>query len=304
MESWQFVVPAPDNRTECNVNTMVNYTGGVGQLARNIQAWSHRKGKRVPKHTNVLITGSSFMRQVYEALACRYNHLIVRGLVQLNSNLSTRNFGVFAPLPSARSGLSCRGYNSSQYFSAEVGAPHVLHESCQDSLSMVEYAGGLRVFYMFRQYLYDASLGKLFTALGLSPTDVDVVVTNYESKFNVAVMERVNPKVAVLHFEQVLPFFYKTQEKYCGWSDTVVNPGVGADHPDTHPCMPGIPDDEVDVLLLALAHGIKVIDTGMPAPCARCAEYGYNSSSALQNNVPNIAGKIGLISTTQTLAEG
>jgi hypothetical protein len=194
LDSWKFVVPTPDNRTECNLNTMVNNTGGVGQLAPNIQAWSHRKSKRDP-YANVLIIGSSFMRQVHEALACRYSHLIVRGLVQLNGSLSSsRDFG--APLPLPSSGLACRGSSSSHYFSAEVGAPHVLDETCQDSISMVEYTGGLRVFYMFRQYLYDATLDQIFSALGLLPANVDVVVTNYDAKLNAGIMEHMQPNVA------------------------------------------------------------------------------------------------------------
>jgi hypothetical protein len=168
---------------------------------------------------------------------------------------------------------------------------------------MVEYAGGLRVFYMFRQYLYDASLGKLFTALGLSPMDVDVLVTNYETKFNAGVMERLHPKVTVLQFEHVLPFFYRIQKKYCGWRDTAVNAGVEADHPERHPCIPGIPDDELDVLLLALAHGVRAIETSSPAPCPRCAEYGYNGEAGEALHCEALQCRIGRLSGTSLTAE-
>jgi hypothetical protein len=62
LESWKFVLPTPGSRMECTVNTMVNNTGGMEQLARNIQTWSHRRSKRV-SYTNVLITGSSYTVQ-------------------------------------------------------------------------------------------------------------------------------------------------------------------------------------------------------------------------------------------------
>jgi hypothetical protein len=262
LESWKFVVPTPDNRTECNLNALVNNTGGVGQLAHNIQTWSHRRRNRVV-YTNVLITGSSYMRQTYEALACRYSHLIVRGLVQLNGSLSSLDdFGAIVPMPLPSSGLSCRAINSSHYFIAGLGAPHLLDETCQDSLGMVEYAGGLRVFYMFRQYLYDSALDQIFSALGLSPVDVDVLVTNYDANLNAGILERLHPNVTVLHFDRVLPFFLKIQVKDCGWSDRAMNPGLPKSKPDGHPCMPGIPDDELDVLLLALAHGVRAVETG------------------------------------------
>jgi hypothetical protein len=285
MELWKFVVPTPDSRTECNVDTMVNNTGGVGQLARNIQTWSHRRSERV-RYTNVLITGSSYMRQMHEALACRYSHLIVRGLVQLNASLSSLDdFGSIVPMPLPSSGLSCRAANSSHFFIAGVAPPRLLDETCQDSLGMVEYAGGLRVFYMFRQYLYDSALDQIFSALGLSPVDVDVLVTNYDATFNAGILQRVYPEVAVLQFDRVLPFFFKIQQKDCGWSDRAKNPGLPKDKQDGHPCMPGIPDDELDVLLLALAHGVKAIETGLPAHCVRCAELGYNVGLAKAHRV-------------------
>lgn len=76
----------------------------------------------------------------------------------------------------------------------------------------------------------------------------------------------------VTHFEKVLPFFWKVRNRDCGWYDSAVNPDLPEDFPDIHSCMPGIPDDELNVLLLMLAHGLTQVETGMFQPCPRCPE--------------------------------
>lgn len=188
------------------------------------------------------------------------------------------NYGTIVPLPRA----GCRSAKASAYFSEHVSIPPWI-ENCQDSISMTEYVGGLRVYYIFRQYKLQYVLDDVFRALGLNPADIDVIVTNYSEEQNRSVMQRAHPRVPVIHFERVLPLFWKVQNRDCGWHDSAVNPGLPRSFLDIHPCMPGIPDDELNVLLLMLAHGLTKVETGMPQPCPRCPEYGYDLDSLMSS---------------------
>ena len=74
-------------------------------------------------------------------------------------------------------------------------------------------------------------------------------------------LHKIDPNVRLLNISDLLPYFKSIQMRDSGgwWSGA---DNVGMDHPpDDHPCMPGVPDDELDVLLLALAHNVARINT-------------------------------------------
>lgn len=256
----------------CSVSEMWNHTGGLPQLAKNIRSWSHRRVNVT--HTNVLILGSSFLRQVYESLVCRYRELIVDGLVQVNGShigmaeMARKNgtyhasdMGTMYPMSQYREG--CHADRASHYYDPTV-VPPVLNQECADSISMVEFPEGLRFYYVFRPTVYSTCIPDLFMHMKLEGLHVDAVVTNYVPPEIAALRRYLDPQVAVIDAVFILESFRAVQTRDCGWWDGADN--IGIDHvPDIHPCMPGVPDDELEVLLFALAHKLQRIV--MPRLC-------------------------------------
>lgn len=250
----------PATGGDCDVGEMFNRTGGIMDLAKRIREWSHRR-KEV-SHTNVLFVGSSYLRQVYETIVCRYRSLIQGGFVllngpdmsiaamQTNPTYSLAQMGEHVPIGSQRAG--CHSAHHEHYYEKGVEMPPNVHPNCSDDMSMVEMPGKLKIYYVFRHFRYSAEPDVFFAHLGLNLTNVDVVVTNNSPVENAKLLALI-PAVPVIQFGEMLPFLEKKQIAGAGKRFGADN--VGMDHPpDMHPCMPGVPDDETDILLFQLAH--------------------------------------------------
>ena len=255
---WEFVLKG-ENEINCHLNHLFEATGGLKNLAKNIRSWSHRRENVT--HTNVLIVGNSFVRQVFEAITCRYRDHIVRGLVQFNAtsmSLSNINatygiadMGDIVSMNDYRAG--CHGPIAEHYYEPQF-TPLQINSECGDSMSMVELDEGLRFYYVFRHFNFDKDLPVLFDKLNLKISDIDVVVTNNKLSENLKLFTMLHPHVPKLDFN-VLSVFKTIQTRDCGWWDGAHNIGLVM-AADVHPCMPGIPDDEADLLLFMLAKKI------------------------------------------------
>lgn len=89
--------------------------------------------------------------------------------------------------------------------------------------------------------------------MGLHPGDIDRFVFNAGEDISIAKQKEIRvslrPGVYESHLKwQDMTVWRRLQEMYLGQWSGCDNPGI--DHvPDGHPCMPGVPDDEVNLLL-------------------------------------------------------
>lgn len=238
----------------CDVRKMLDRTGGIIGLSKKIREWSHRR--TTITHTNVLFIGNSFLRQVYETIVCRYRHLIVGGFVIINGpdmslaamkarpSLSVSKMGEIVSMESQRTG--CHQQKYEHFYEVGVQMPPNVHPNCSDDMSMVELPEHLRIYYVFRHFRFDTNPDVLFAKLGLNLSDVDVVVTNNSPTENYRMLSYI--AAPVIQFDRLLPFLRDKQVQAAGRCFGADN--VGMVHiPDVHPCMPGIPDDETDIVL-------------------------------------------------------
>jgi hypothetical protein len=205
---------------------------------------------------------------VYEALVCRYRDHIVDGLVEVNAThigmaqMAERN-GTFYPsdMGTMRSMLEyregCHGLSPALFYEPAF-VPHISEYECSDSISMVEFPGGLRFYYVFRSFVFYTCVPELLQQMRLNGSHVDAVITNHNPTETAPVLRHLDPRVSVISAVYLLEFFHKVQTRDCGWWDGADNVGI-KQVPDGHPCMPGIPDDELEVVLFALAHNLRSI---------------------------------------------
>ena len=171
--------------------------------------------------------------------------------------LSFVNLGQIIPMDTQ---VGCQASGYAHFYRSPLDHLPVELPNCDDNVSMMELSGGLRIFYIFRPAAFRGMIPEICQGLGLNTSEVDVVVTNELTDIG-PFLKLLDSKVPLIEFSHVLPFFFDVQGRGCGWIDGGVNVGID-NPPDDHPCMPGIPDDEANVLLFALTHRlIKIITT-------------------------------------------
>jgi hypothetical protein len=182
-------------------------------------------------------------------------HIGMAQMAERNGTFYPSDMGEMRPMLEYRTG--CHGTNTPHFYPPAFVPPYSKHE-CSDSISMVEFPGGLRFYYVFRSYVYSSCVPELLQHLQLDGSHVDAVITNQVPPETAAVRKYLNPRVSVISAIYILELFRAVQTRDCGWWDGADN--VGMHHvPDIHPCMPGIPDDELEVLLFALAHNLQKV---------------------------------------------
>ena len=146
--------------------------------------------------------------------------------------------------------------------------------ACSDDLATIEFDGRLRLHFVFRPYAYAYGLAMILKLLGVHPNHVDVVVCN----------DRCDRKLTRIAWARTLGGLYKSRENHTGKTAAKgaffldfskvratmqaqmlrdVGRLYGATNAvltdDGHPCMPGLPDDEVDILFQAIRHGEALV---------------------------------------------
>ena len=247
----------------CLMKDLLHMSGGIESVSRHIERWSHRN---ISDHkTHILLTGNSYMRQIFEAIVCNYHseHGLIKSVevalggpemnmrsLLANPKLEISDLGVSVDLGNL---TGCHAStNITQWYESSVSLPPDNAE-CRDDVARVEIAN-MVFYYVFRPYAY-RNMSQIFTARGWNASTFDVIVSN-ENKATDYMSSFVSNKIRVINIASMLPYFHTMQmEQLHKW--------FGADNvgiynvPDGHACMPGVPDDEVDTLLFMLRHKVQ-----------------------------------------------
>jgi hypothetical protein len=122
-----------------------------------------------------------------------------------------------------------------------------------DNLAIVEFGRKIRFYFVFRPKIFEDLPGLLKEKLDLDPKDVDVLLFNDHQEEDIKkYSELVDIFKASGAWQRrlVWPYalFRETQMRDIGRWFGANNPWI-TEAPDTHACMPGPPDDEVNLLL-------------------------------------------------------
>ena len=234
-----------------------------------------------PNRTNILILGNSFMRQVFEAIASRFREAVTAGalnakspdmgeVLQQGKRVSLKDFS-FLHLPvQGTMNPGCHGYNGTSFYKYE---PPPSLERCEDNVAWFELNETLRIYYIFRPWAITEGVRGVLEGFNTSLDAMDVVVCNDNCGFKDTASRDhlVNAfkiscpsKVESKQFIDFGPVRSNLQEQLYRDAGSTYGAINGQHHPDIlHPCMSGIPDDEVDILFSAIATGNSCTFTGL-----------------------------------------
>ena len=249
---------------------------------------------------NMLMVGHSYLRQVFEALACRWRDNVTAGILSVGpprvtamtqaalkklagEALDPRNrelewFNASGEPPACHGSQGASG-NFGGYYAPDH-APLQAFTDCVDDVAMIELDGNLRIYYIFRPYTYKTRLRELLNSvLGLAYAAVDVVVHLNGFEGNAALKtlllaELRAARSAAGHRPPFVLEFGPVRETLKAQLLAAMNRTWRGGEPltlgarncrlwnDAHPCLPGIPDDEVDLLFRALEKRAKFVHGG------------------------------------------
>jgi hypothetical protein len=245
---------------DCDVRRVVDTVGGPQGFARLLGRTNHTRPFQV------LLQGNSYLRQIFEALVCGFQSQITDLKVQVGgpriskSNIEARKgrlpgigeLGDMIDFSRAKEGGCHGGTSIAKFYRRNVTVPPTTPD-CNDNLGMVEFGNVIRFYYIFGPSMYsNETLHQIYDKLGVRGDSVDVLYFNVnESKTSLAYERKVD-------YSSLLSTLRILQRRDVGTYFGANNPWI-TDPPDGHPCMPGIPDDEVNVLLFLLLgeYGIK-----------------------------------------------
>jgi hypothetical protein len=168
-----------------------------------------------------------------------------------NGTLTTIDeIGEIIGLEQAKQGGCHATISVTQFYRPNVSLPPTISD-CNDNIGMVEFGGAIRFYYLFHSPLYEnKALVHIYRNIFGIPrnSELDVFVWNTDGRKKP--VERPNRKI---NFE-MLGALKGIQQRDLGLYFGENNPWV-YDPPGYHPCMPGVPDDEVNLLLFWLLVG-------------------------------------------------
>jgi len=274
---------------QCNLWNFIHDLGGpIGVADRLIQRqYQHvpiRKGSQGydtlnvgDRPFNVVLFGNSYLRQIFEALICSWFNDISYVAIQkgshfsasmafLNSqpnegmgSISLNMTGDMKALPHVLNSKSCRAQDIKEFYNKNVLLPHVC-KGYDDNIAVVEFGKKIRFHYLFRPFMHGDQIGIFDEKFDLNPKDVDLVLINDgQEQFISSELKHIFESSKV--WEQRIEWpglgqFHEIQQRDIGRWFGAINPWI-TDPPDAHGCMPGVPDDEVNLLLyLIFSNGI------------------------------------------------
>lgn len=254
---YKFILQSdPTNASSiCDIQAVVEGLGGPA-------AFSNKQ---------VAIFGNSFLRQTFEALACKYQGLLTAAKVTANppsvslgalkkrkgKPYTIEEYGTIVNVPVDQRPIPlCAGSSSaySPYFEDGVNltTPH-LTTACSDELAMLEFGSSLKVFYNFRPDTLQDNLSSYQKMIGLNISQMDYIAFNKGEDKHI---QRNSPtKLAMYNYERILPTLQRIQRSDLKMWFGATNPWIKSP-PDMHPCLPGVPDDEASLLLFAVLFDI------------------------------------------------
>ena len=134
--------------------------------------------------------------------------------------------------------------------------PSTKTQTFDDNVALVEFGGKIRFYYIFRPYMYENLLGVFQEKLQLELQDIDSLVFNDGQEKTISsnnTMREIFISTGVWEQRIIWPYhtFRKIQNRDIGSWFGADNPWI-THPPDNHACMPGPPDDEVNLLLFLL----------------------------------------------------
>jgi hypothetical protein len=268
---WKFVLQSdPDDiSTRCDIGRIVDDLGGPSAIQ------SARK---------IGIFGNSYLRQIFEAMACKYQSQLTNIKLHMNSpgqsitswnernetSYSIEEYGYMTDFENPAAGTDNRPMFCTESSSLDklqayyaVKLPHDLDiiSQCSDNIALAQFGDTLSVFYNFRpHHLADPqTVYRQFVGINETLNDhFDYRVYNdrvYEplrSKLNLS------KKQPWDNLQSLLPMMRRIQRRDAKRVFGANNPWI-LDPPDGHPCMPGIPDDELAILLFVIIFGLDGI---------------------------------------------
>jgi len=250
---------------------------GVGErlLHRRRSKAKKENGEDEFKERPLIIAmfGNSYMRQIFEALKCSWSNDITYTVMQKNSKLDISiaglkkrkgapvridELGKMERMPQIWQGGDLCDLEDEHEFYEDVPTP--LHcsksNTYSDNVAVVEFGRKIRFYYLFRPQIYEDLPGVLKEKLDLDPKDVDVLLFNDGQdetiKENSNLLDIFSASGAWQR-RLLWPYwsFKETQLRDIGRWFGADNPWITS-KPDGHACMPGPPDDEVNLLMYLL----------------------------------------------------
>jgi len=227
---------------------------------------------------SVLIQGNSFLRQIWEAMVCGFRTqmtnltLLTGGRPTSKEYIASRKgkpfqkdeLGAFL-VNQHKDPPGCHAPGNdpleSYYDKAVMVPPNI--DDCSDDMAMVEFQQGLRVFFLFHPSRLDTdALVEAYSNLDV-PDRVDVMMWNDVLESKVSQNRTLKSRGDTLPLKSLLPSIRQIQETSIGAYFGASNPWID-DPPDTHPCLPGIPDDEVNIVFYLLLLDEYERNNGLP----------------------------------------
>jgi hypothetical protein len=249
-----------------NTSTICDFENVMGNLG----------GPAALFHTQVAIFGNSFLRQMFEALACTYPDQLTAAKVTENPPAvsllalkerkerpyTMQEYGTIINVPVDKRPIPlCAGSAASytQYFEKGVNltTPH-LTTTCSDELAMLEFGTSLKVFYNFRPNTLNNTLASYQTMIGLNISEMDYIAFNNGEDRHIKRQSR--SSLQMHNYGPVLPLLKRIQERDLKRWFGASNPWISSP-PDMHPCLPGVPDNEAALFLFSVIFDIHKFQT-------------------------------------------
>jgi len=270
---------------QCNLWNFIHDLGGPIGVAdmliqRQHQHLPTRKGSQdygTNKKTeearpfNVVLFGNSYLRQIIESLICSWYNDITYVAIQkdakfkvdmafLNAqpNGGLQSFpinmtGDMQAMPQIWDSEHCKKtQNVSQFYHKNVPTPQVCI-GYDDNIAVVEFGKKIRFHFVYRPSLHQDQIGIFDEKFNLNPKDVDLLLfSNGEEEFTPPELKKIFESSEVwkqrITWPKNIQLFKTIQQRDSRQWFGANNPWI-IDSPDSHACMPGPPDDEVNLLL-------------------------------------------------------
>jgi len=220
----------------------------------------------------VVMFGNSYVRQILEAFQCSWAHEVTDSLLQKGAKYSisvaalkarngalvrTDELGDIERMPMPWEGDGCELLDNEDKFYAENVTVRRRCEGYDNNIAVVEFGNVLRFVYIFRPQIFE-DMPALFERLDLQPEKVDAMICNDNQeiaiKNNIELKHRFSVTGAwdrQMLMGMVYLRIQQFQKRDIGQWFGADNPGMNSP-PDIHGCMPGPPDDQVNLILYLL----------------------------------------------------
>jgi len=256
----------------CNLWDLINDLQGPAGIGKKVlDDWQTRQGsdriKRANKTMiNVAMLGNSYLRQIFESFLCTWSHELTFSLFEKdgkydpsiagmklrnNAPLTFDELGDMEPMPNPNDN-QCHVASVDEFYEDGLETPHKC-KGYTDGIAVAEFGGSMRIYYMFRPWMH-LNLTRVMTEkLNLIPEELDILIFNDDQQHTIEKDAHLSEVFKASgawdnRIEWDYNHFKTIQKRDVGRWFGANNPWV-SHPPDGHACMPGPPDDEVNLLL-------------------------------------------------------